>query len=609
MHQDQSTALDPVGISRAADLYFSGRYAEALLISESLLSAQPSSVELLNLAAFCSLMLSREDDAENYWLGAIKINPGYAACHQNLGCLFERRQRLPEAEEFFRRAIVLRHDYRDAYHSLVALLHKQQRLVEAEVLLQRWIEQSPNDAQANYNLGVVLHGQNRLSEAESSYRRAINLCANHSDAYGNLGNILMAKNCLQDAEDAYKKAILLNRDNVVAHYNLGLLFQEAQRLKEAEDAYLCAIHLCPEYAKAYNNLGSLYGQQKRMHDAEMALQRAISLSPGYVEPIWNLGLLYLSLGRYSDAWPLYESRKDPNRVDRTIVVPDFAWPEWCGESLNGRSILVVGEQGFGDEIQFARYLPLLKARGVRHITLACRPELHGLLRDVQGVDIVLRRDEVLSATPHDYWVFLLSLPGRFETTLTSIPAHLPYLMADAGCVQRWQKRMPTAGIRVGLLWKGSAIHKNDANRSLPNLGALAPLWQVPGVQFISLQKGQAEDEAKNAPLHQPITHLGSDIDDFSDSAAIVAQLDLIICVDTSAAHLAGALNKICWVLLPNRNTDWRWLQERSDSPWYPNVVRLFRQKEGEGWAPVIEDVVTALAEFVASPRLKSSAPF
>jgi hypothetical protein len=206
----------------------------------------------------------------------------------------------------------------------------------------------------------------------------------------------------------------------------------------------------------------------------------------------------------------------------------------------------------------------------------------------------------------DFWCYPLSLPLIFGTTLDNLPATIPYLRAEPERVLRWAAKVPQATLRVGLAWKGSSTHKNDGNRSLPSLAILAPLWSVPGIAFVSLQKGAGEDEASLAAAHQPLTHLGSAIADFADSAAILSQLDLLICVDTAVAQLAGALGTPCWVLLPDYGTDWRWLEDRNDSPWYPEVMRLFRQSADGDWAGVIARVVEALHEW-AMARIGSEA--
>jgi hypothetical protein len=202
----------------------------------------------------------------------------------------------------------------------------------------------------------------------------------------------------------------------------------------------------------------------------------------------------------------------------------------------------------------------------------------------------------------DCWTPMLSLPLHCGTRLNSIPATLPYLQAMPERRARWQARLPTQGLRVGLVWKGNPRFENDADRSLSGLELLAPLGAVAGVQFISLQKGEGEDQARHPPAGLSLLHLGSEIEDFADTAAIVAGLDLVICVDTAVAHLAGALGRPCWVLLPHYKTDWRWLEGRSDSPWYPGLLRLFRQGPGEDWTAVVEEVRLALADWAASGR-------
>lgn len=195
------------------------------------------------------------------------------------------------------------------------------------------------------------------------------------------------------------------------------------------------------------------------------------------------------------------------------------------------------------------------------------------------------------AAEFDYWCYPLSLPLHFETTLDNLPAKIPYLSAPPDRIELWSTRLPQSKVRIGLVWKGRPTHKNDANRSLPSLTILAPLWDIPGIAFVSLQKGAGEEEAVASPANQPVTHLGSEIGDFADSAAILSQLDLLICVDTAMAHLAGALGVPCWVLLPDYGTDWRWLEGRTDSPWYPQVMRLFRQNGNGDWNDVVARVV------------------
>jgi hypothetical protein len=271
-------------------------------------------------------------------------------------------------------------------------------------------------------------------------------------------------------------------------------------------------------------------------------------------------------------------------------------PRWQGESLVGKSLLVWMEQGFGDEIQFCRYLPLLKAQGAAHITLVCHPPLKTLLETLAGVDAVLAvDDEASELRPHDYWSLLLSLPYQFRTDLGSIPAAIPYLAVPAAAGQRWAGRLADAPINVGIVWQGNPRHLSDHERSLPSLATLAPLWDIPGIRFVSLQKGR--DEAATSP-GQAIVALGPMLQDFAETAAVIAQLDLLISVDTAVVHLAGALGKPSWVLLPAYKTDWRWLRHRPDSPWYPGVMRLFRQRQRGDWGLAVLELRDALRQWV-----------
>ena len=246
--------------------------------------------------------------------------------------------------------------------------------------------------------------------------------------------------------------------------------------------------------------------------------------------------------------------------------------------------------------------------GASRITLVCKSPLKALLETLEGVDMVVFQLEATSLPTHDYWTFPMSLPLYFATTIQTIPAKLPYLSAPLQRLDQWHRNLPTGGLKVGLVWKGSAGHKNDANRSLPGLSTLAPLWALSGITFVSLQKGLGEDEAATPPVGQPILDLGPDIQDFADTAAIVAQLDLVICIDSAVAHLTGALNKPCWVLLPAIGVDWRWLHERTDSPWYPGVMRLFRQTKAGDWSAPIGDAAQALRIWVDGRMQATRAP-
>jgi Flp pilus assembly protein TadD len=588
-------------------------------------------------------------EAEASYRRALTLQPKLAGTHQSLGGVLNAQGRFDEAEASYARALALQPDYVEALDNLGSLLHVQQRFAEAEASYRRILKLQPNHASSLNNLGIVLKEQDRFAEAETSYRHALALRPDSAEVHNNLGNLLRAQDRFAEAEEQYCRALTLQPDYADAERNffillkkqkrfpeaeacchrllalqpdshetyndLAILLSEHNRLDEAEALYQHALTLQPHFAESYNNLSLLYRRQNRFVEAEHACRHALSLRPDFANATWNLSLLLLFLARFEEGWLLYEARYDPNRENPPIIAPKAPYPQWQGEDLRGKSILVWPEQGSGDEIQFVRYLPLLKGLGASHVTLVCKPSVGTLFTNIPGVDqVIAGAPGTITIPPHDFWTLLLSLPFRFHTNLTNIPATLPYLSADEKRIKAWQTKRAWAPVSpaatspanggmsaaptftVGLAWKGSATHNNDAYRSLPSLQLLKPLWSIPGISFISLQKGNGEDEAAHPPPDQPLLHLGSEIENFADTAALITQLDLVISVDTAVVHLAGALGKPCWVLLPCVGTDWRWMADRSDSPWYPGVMRLFRQQRVGDWESVISEVTTALRQ-------------
>ena len=413
-----------------------------------------------------------------------------------------------------------------------------------------------------------------------------------AQAHADLGFALDQRGDLQGAERSYRVALTLAPYSGTLHLNLGALLAQQTRHGEAEACYAAALALEPQSSAVWSNLGALHLALKNEDTADACLRQAIALDPDNRRARFNLAYLQLRHGHWEEGWALFEARDWYRTMEQRL---DFA--RWQGESLACKSLLLCFEAGHGDVIQFCRYIPLLKARGARHITLLCHPALTGLLRGLDGLDAVCGLDESLPQHAWDFWMPLMSAPYHLGTRADTVPAQLPYLQADPERLQHWSQRIPVSGaLRVGLAWKGNPQFENDDQRSLPHLRTLAPLWQVPGLQFVSLQKGAGEDEAGLCSVQQPMADLGSSMQDFADAAAIVASLDLIITVDTAMAHLAGALGKPCWLLLPWYMTDWRWGAEGVACVWYPQVMRLFRQGPDADWAPVVKALVLALLE-------------
>ncbi len=537
----------------------------------------------------------RRIEAENCYRQALAGDPGYAAAYGNLAILLAQGKRHAEAESCYRQALKLAPDDAATHSNLGALLAGQRRFDEAERCYRKAIALTPNNAGAHSNLGILLANQRRHEEAEQCYRQALALAPNDARAYSNLGLLLEETGREAEAENCHRKALALDPGSAEIHANLADLLAHARRWIEAEAGYRLAIRLKPESPATHSNLGVMLANCRREAAAEKSFRRALALDPGYQLARLNLGFLLLRQGRFAEGWPLHEARYDRDLPDNGIAIPELAFPRWRGESLAGKSLLVWPEQGYGDEIQFCRYLPLLKAQGVTRLTLVCKKPLKALLGTLAGVDLLLGDDEAGELiAAHDYWTFPLSIPLHLRTRVDSIPASIPYLRALPERLAKWAPAIVRGRFNVGLLWAGNPGHHNDAYRSLPSLSLLAPLWSVPGVRFFSLQKGRGEEQQSGEPRgSQALVNLGAAFDDFADSAAVISQLDLVITVDSAVAHLAGALGKPCWLLLAHYRTDWRWLEGRSDSPWYPGM-RLFRQPPDEHWSGVIAELASAL---------------
>ena len=443
--------------------------------------------------------------------------------------------------------------------------------------------------------GTQLMGTGDIAGAEHALRQALARDPQLAEAHANLGLLLDGKGQHREAEGHYRRALEFSPHLVQTHINLGALLAAQRRYAEAEEIYRRALSLAPESPAAWSNLGVLLVSVKREPEAERCFGRALASTPGYRSASFNLAYLLLRQGRYEEGWSCLESRGWHSPIKGYLD----GFSRWQGESLEGKSLLIGAEAGYGDMIQFCRYAALIKRRGAARISVYCHPGLKRLFASLVGVDEVLTSDQPLPVVCWDYGTLPLSMPFLFQTTLDTIPADLPYLTAEPERIMHWAGIVgdPQAYLKVGLVWKGNPHFENNADRSLPSLSALVPLKDLTGIRYFSLQKGTGEEASCNdAPM--PLMDLGAHIGDFADTAAIVMNLDLVITVDTAVAHLAGALGKLTWVLLSDYMTDWRWLKDRQDSPWYPKVMRLFRQDNSGSWATVIAEVKRVLQTLV-----------
>jgi hypothetical protein len=437
-------------------------------------------------------------------------------------------------------------------------------------------------ADADQNLkdqGIACYQAGNLAEAIAAFRKSLELNPPQADVHAILGACLIQSRDVNGAMEECRKAIALDPNIAAAHNNLGACLRYLGRHEEAIAACRRALEIRPDYAQALTNLGAALAEFGEVEEATTLHLRALSLDSEMREAHWNLAISLLRSGDLARGFAEYEWRlKGPGAV----LAPGFSQPTWDGAELHGKTILLHGEQGIGDILQFVRYVPMVAARGGR-IVLVCHAELCRLLREMPMVAEVIP----FGAAPpaFDLYCPLMSLPKIFGTTIDSIPSKVPYLRASKVLVNNPRKRLgKTKGKkRVGLVWAGRADYKDDQTRSI-RLNDLAPIASA-DVEFHSLQKGAAREQVKNPPSGLSVIDHANDLHDFADTAALVEKLDLIISVDTAVAHLAGAMGKPVWTLLPTP-ADWRWMLHRTDSPWYPTML-LFRQESPGDWKTVI----------------------
>ena len=514
-----------------------------------------------------------------------------AFAQNNRGICLVELDRPLEAIACYDRAIVLRRDYAEAYNNRGVVLRRLKRLSEAVASYEKAIEINPEYAEAYNNRGNAVLELQRISEAQGEDLEAV-------PSKPGITKPLTREQLKRAVEDLSAELNLAKEPVPKAEWleilvNRGIVLRSLQRPQEALANYDRAIAIKPNYAEAHNNRGNALYELRRVDEAIESYNRAIALKPNYPAAFVNRANAKLSKGDMAGGWADFEYRWQKSEFEGQRTGLDI--PIWNGENLSGKSILVSSEQGFGDLFQFIRYLPLLLARGAR-VTLLGPGFLLRVLKTVS--DQVRYIGTAKEAGPHDFQCPLLSLPKRFKTDLTTIPAQVPYLSADPDLALKWRKRLGSRGFRIGVCWHSKPVMPE---RSFP-LRACLPLARIKGVRLISLQKNHGLHQLRTLPAGMTVETLGEDFDAgsdaFIDSAAVMQHLHLVISSDTSIAHLAGALARPVWVPLPY-SPDWRWMLERSDSPWYP-TMRLFRQSERQVWGPVFEKMAATLEENLAA---------
>lgn len=542
----------------------------------------------------------RHDEAVAGYRQLLQIDPGQAEVYVNIGIVLKAQGRVGEAVACYKQAIQLRPEFVEARYNLANVLKEQGRFSEAIVNYEQAVRLRPDFPQAHFNLANAFRSCGRLAEATENYRQAIRLKGDYAAAHVNLAMTFKELGRVAEAVENYTQAIRLKPDYAEAHNNLGIALKELGRLGEAVESHAEAIRLRPDYAEAHSNMGIALHACGEHDKALESCERAIQLNPEYAQAHWNRSLILLVKGRLKEGWDEYRWRRKTN-LAASAYAHKFDKPLWEGRPFVGKRLLVHYEQGLGDNLQFVRYLPTVKRLGGT-VIFETPKSMYGLLESFDGID------ELVEASPaappdveFDFYTSLMDLPGICGTTLETIPAEVPYIHSDAAKVRRWRERFVTDGFKVGLVWGGRPTGRNEVlslqHRSCA-LEQFAPLAAVPGVTLYGLQKGPPAAQVGQLGRRIPITNLGEQFEDFTDTAAAIENLDLVISIDTSVAHLAGAMGKPVWVLLKT-DADWRWLLERTDNPWYP-TMRLFRQSRAGDWAAVLNRVADELARLVAA---------
>jgi len=579
----------------AVAAYQMGRLADAEQACLQVIAQDPRHADALHLLGVLCYRRGNLLDAESWIKQALQVHET-ATMLGHMGNLLSDMDRMHEAQQHYLRALVLDPAHSHSYFNYANLLQKQRREHEAERALLRSLEITPEFAEANLQLGVIWQERRHYAGAEFCYRRALVTRPDFIEALVNLAEALKLMLRHVEAELHLKTALVMAPSFAKALNNLAVLYSETERRDEAKTLYLRVLAVEPNHENVHLNLAHLHQELQQYSQAQYYFGYALAMDAPNPQVQFNYGSFLLLQGEYLRGWQRYEARWKTVEAE---VMPKFAQPRWLGnDDISGKTILLHAEQGLGDTLQFVRYANLLHAQGAR-VLLLVPSLLKTLLASCAGVAGVFTAADDLPA--FDYHSPLMSLPLLCGTTLGTIPATTPYLFAQQDAIELWRQKLGAgSAIRVGLVWAGAARRGQaaayivDRQRSM-HFQQIRPLLDVDGVEFHSLQ---VDAEARAQIGGDCITDHGADLRDFADTAALVANLDLVICVDTSIAHLTRAIGKPFW-LLNRYNTCWRWLTERSDSPWYPSA-RLFRQPRPGDWASVVRDVKSALEDLTSA---------
>lgn len=500
---------------------------------------------------------------------------------------------------YFERACQIDTSNSEAHMALADYHLNRGDIDQAKQLYARGIEGNPMNPDLYYNLAIINKQQNNLSEASGRFQQAIAVAPQHLNAHYNLANTLKELGDWEQALEHYNAALSLDSSHWPSLVNKGVVQQGLGLFEESLTTLQQAAGINAEDHQLQNNIGMTLHSLGRVDEALKHYEHALQIAPDNPETQWNKSLALLANGDYEEGWKLYERRWELNEKLHNRK-PAFSQDQWDGSDLNGRNILVTAEQGYGDSIQFVRFASMLKSRGAGNVIVQCQSGLETLFTTVKGIDEIITERQQPAESSFDIWCPMMSLPHFFHTTLDSIPNEVPYADADTALVEDWSDRLRIiSGLKIGIVWAGNPRKNDIANNLIDSrrsckLADFKPLSNIDGIKLISLQKGEAAIQTiiDNGGV-SVIDHTHA-INSFADTAALIENLDLVISVDTSVVHLAGAMNKPVW-LLSRFDACWRWLREGEDSPWYPSM-RVFRQSRPGDWGELMQRVAKALKE-------------
>ena len=582
-------APTPSESSQLVGLFNAGRFAEVEIQARLLIGRYPASGFVWKVLG-SSLKLQGKDGLSAFQKAA-ELLPDDAQAHSNLGNALNELGRLDEAVASYRRALKINPEYAEAHYNLNLTLRDLEQRGDAVASDRRIPENNPDDAATHINLGNTLHGLGQFADAAASYRRALEIKPDDVEAHNNLGTALQNLGRVDEAIASYRRALVFKPDYVVAHNNLGAALQNLGQFDEAMASYRRAMEFKPDYVEAHNNLGNALKDLGQFDVAVASCQRTLEIKPDFAEAHANLAFSLLGMGRFSEGWQEHEYRWEGGTPKQPR--PPSPLPQWIGQKpAPGNRLLVFAEQGLGDMLQFSRYLPLVSEFFSGGVSIYIDAPLLALFRlSFPTVDIL----DVLPADQNAWqWQCpLLSLPLALGTTLETIPNRIPYLIPDPERVAHWQTRIAALGLpaftrKIGMVWKPGSGMNTAAQRAL-TLQTLAPLLNQPGCACFSLQKEPDSDKVQWATSGKLIDW-ADEFADFNETASLAMNMDLVISVDTSVAHLAGGLGLPTWLF--NRHaSEWRWMRGREDSPWYP-TMRIFTQKKPGEWDEVVDRMLS-----------------